>query len=157
VVIAGIRVTRRPERERASARARWIGILLQTANLLDHLTVLQNVRVAQRLAPAGGHPDALRLLEKVGLGDRASARPSTLSGGEAARAGLAVALANDPAVLLADEPTGEVDSDNEQAVLRLLRERAGSGSAVVVVTHSERVAAAADRVVQLVDGRVFDG
>jgi putative ABC transport system ATP-binding protein len=92
----------------------------------------------------------------VGLAERASARPSTLSGGEAARAGLAVAMANDPPVLLADEPTGEVDRQNEIGVLDLLRRRADRGKAVLVVTHSETVAAAADRVVRMVDGRIVN-
>jgi putative ABC transport system ATP-binding protein len=120
---------------------------------------VQNVRIARALvagAPAApGRPDR-DLLASVGLAERASARPSTLSGGEAARAGLAVALANDPPVLLADEPTGEVDAVNESMILDLLRARADAGTAVVVVTHSDRVAAAADRVVHLVDGRVRD-
>jgi putative ABC transport system ATP-binding protein len=96
------------------------------------------------------------LLTAVGLEGRASARPATLSGGEAARAGLAVALANDPHLLIADEPTGEVDADNESRILHLLRIRADRGSAVVVATHSDRVAGAADRVVRLSDGRVVD-
>ena len=90
------------------------------------------------------------------LSDRASAVPSTLSGGQAARAGLAVALANDPPVLLADEPTGDVDAKNEVMLLQLLRERAEAGSAVVVVSHSERVASAADRIIRVLDGRIVD-
>jgi putative ABC transport system ATP-binding protein len=154
VVVAGRRITRRPEAVRAGLRARWIGVLSQSGNLLDHLSVAQNVTVAQALAGDGDRPEVDALLESVGLGERSGARPSTLSGGEAARAGLAVALANDPPVLLADEPTGEVDDANETAILDLLRERAKAGGAVVVVTHSERVAAAADRVVRLEDGRV---
>jgi len=97
------------------------------------------------------------ILAEVGLGARASARPATLSGGEAARAGLAVALANDPQVVLADEPTGEVDGPNEDRVLDLLRRRVQAGGAVVVATHSSRVAAASDRVLHLVDGRAADG
>jgi len=92
----------------------------------------------------------------VDLADRASARPSTLSGGEAARAALAVAMANDPPVLLADEPTGEVDKQAERRVLGLLRGRADAGKAVLVVTHSHDVAEAADRVVHMVDGRIAD-
>jgi len=90
------------------------------------------------------------------LADRAHARPATLSGGEAARAGLAVALANDPPLLLADEPTGEVDDVNEQLILDLLRRRAGAGQAVVIVTHSTRAALEADRIVHLNDGRIVD-
>lgn len=154
VVVAGRRISRRPEAERAALRSRWIGMLLQSGNLLDHLSVIENIRAAQALSPTGSSPSPRELLEQVDLADRASARPTTLSGGEAARAGLAVALANDPPVLLADEPTGEVDAENQEAVLSLLRDRAEAGKAVVVVTHSERVASAADRTIRLADGRI---
>ena len=154
VDVAGARMTRRPEARRALLRARHVGVLSQTGNLVDHLSLADNVLLAQRLA---GRPDRTRcqaVIDAVGLTSRAGAVPASLSGGEGARAGLAVALANDPAVLLADEPTGEVDADNERRVLTLLRERARTGTAVVVVTHSDAVAAAADRVVTLLDGRV---
>ncbi|HEY6278966.1 MAG TPA: ABC transporter ATP-binding protein [Streptosporangiaceae bacterium] len=170
VVIAGKRLTRRDEPTRAGLRARWIGMLMQSGNLLEHLTVTQNIQAAQALAArarrrgagsgTGGNGarrlDPHELLADVGLAERASARPSTLSGGEAARAGLAVAMANDPPVLLADEPTGEVDRKAEIGVLDLLRRRADHGKAVLVVTHSEIVAASADRVVRMVDGRIAD-
>lgn len=158
VTVAGQRITRRQEAARAGLRARWIGMLMQTGNLLNHLTVTQNIQAAQSLVRQGNgarqHPTAL--LKDVGLTDRGRARPSTLSGGEAARAALAVALANDPPVLLADEPTGEVDRDTEARILALLRERAAEGKAVLVVTHSQDVSAAADRVIRLVDGRISD-
>jgi putative ABC transport system ATP-binding protein len=156
VIIAGQRITRRPEATRAGLRARWIGMLLQSGNLLEHLSVTQNIEAAQALAPRGPRRAPQGLLDDVGLAERASARPSTLSGGETARAGLAVAMANDPPVLLADEPTGEVDKQAERRVLGLLRGRADEGKAVLVVTHSRDVAQTADRVVHLVDGRVTD-
>jgi putative ABC transport system ATP-binding protein len=156
VVVAGNRITRQPETMRAKLRAIWMGVLLQSGNLLDHLTIAQNIKVAQSLAK-GEHPEANNLLAMVGLADRATARPSTLSGGEAARAGLAVALANDPPVLLADEPTGEVDATNEAAILKIMRDRSEGGGAVVVVTHSERLASEADRVIRLSDGRISNG
>ncbi len=156
VVVAGHRLTRRQEATRAALRGRWIGILLQSGSLLEHLTVAENIRAAKALAPGAQGPSARELLAQVGLSDRASALPSTLSGGQAARAGLAVALANDPPVLLADEPTGDVDATNEVMLLQLLRERAEAGSAVVVVSHSERVASAADRVIRVLDGRIVD-
>ena len=154
VEVGGQRITRRPEAEKASLRAQWIGMLLQSANLIEHLSVQANVAVAQALVPgrAGSRPAGI--LEELGLGGHRHARPSALSGGEAARAGLAVALANDPPVLLADEPTGEVDADTERVVLGLLRKRAEAGGAVVVVTHSARVAGAADRTITLADGRI---
>jgi putative ABC transport system ATP-binding protein len=173
VVIAGRRITRQDEVTRAGLRARWIGVLMQSGNLLDHLTVIQNIRAAQALVPRAlrrgripgdqhssdgrNRPDARLLLEEVGLAERASARPSMLSGGENARAALAVALANDPPVLLADEPTGEVDQQAEAQLLDLLRDRADRGKAVLVVTHSDRVWVSADRVVRMTDGRVSDG
>jgi putative ABC transport system ATP-binding protein len=173
VMIAGRRITRRDEATRAGLRARWIGMLLQSGNLIEHLSVAQNIQAAQALVPhapgrrphfrarrgqdGGTRPGPARLLGDVGLAGRASARPSTLSGGEAARAALAVAMANDPPVLLADEPTGEVDRQAEDRVLELLRGRADRGKAVLVVTHSDSVAAATDRVVRMVDGRVIDG
>jgi putative ABC transport system ATP-binding protein len=156
VIIAGQRITRRPEATRAGLRARWIGMLLQSGNLLEHLSVTQNIEAAQALARRGPRRAPRGLLDDVGLAERASARPSTLSGGETARAGLAVAMANDPPVLLADEPTGEVDKQAERRVLGLLRGRADEGKAVLVVTHSRDVAQTADRVVHLVDGRVTD-
>jgi putative ABC transport system ATP-binding protein len=152
VAVAGHRITRRPEKQRSALRARWIGMLLQSGNLIEHLTVAQNIRAAKAMVPDASGPPASELLASLELADRASARPSTLSGGEQARAGLAVALANDPPVLLADEPTGEVDRDIETDVLALLRGRADAGGAVVVVTHNDRVAGEAHRVVRLVDG-----
>ena len=159
VTIAGKRITRRDETTRAGLRARWIGMLMQSGNLLEHLSVAQNIQAARALVPRAGQDDAGRtpvdrLLDRVGLAGRASARPSTLSGGEAARAALAIAMANDPPVILADEPTGEVDQSAETAVLDLLRAWADRGNAILVVTHSEHVAMAADRVVHMIDGRV---
>ena len=154
VRVAGHLVSRRPDTRRAALRARHVGMLFQSANLLEHLTIDGNLRLVQRLAGNRDIERGSRLLADLGLGDRGRAYPSQLSGGEAARAGLAVALANDPTVVLADEPTGEVDGATEQRVLALLRRRARAGGAVVIVTHSPAVAAAADRTIALVDGRV---
>jgi putative ABC transport system ATP-binding protein len=157
VAVAGERLTRRPEPERARVRARQVGILLQSGNLLDHLTVRENLLVATALA---GQPDGTRVgeaLMRVDLAHRADALPAQLSGGELARAGLALALVNDPAILLADEPTGEVDADNERRLLALLAERARQGGAALIVTHSPAVAAAADRTLTLMDGRLRHG
>jgi putative ABC transport system ATP-binding protein len=154
VRIAGERISRRPEEERARLRARHIGVLYQQSNLVGYLSVDDNLALAQRLA---GEPDAGRrqaILERCGIAARAGGRPAQLSGGELARAGLAVALANDPAVVLADEPTGELDTATGERVLALLREHAGHGAAVVVVTHDREVAAATDREIHLRDGQV---
>jgi putative ABC transport system ATP-binding protein len=153
VWLGGQRLSRRPEHERRRLRARHIGMLFQSGNLVDHLSVAANVEIAQRVTGRRDRARAAALLADLGLTARARAHPSQLSGGELCRAGLAVALANDPSVLLADEPTGEVDAATERRVLGLLDARAERGVAVVVVTHSEAVAAAADRVLRLADGR----
>jgi putative ABC transport system ATP-binding protein len=153
VLLKQERLSRRPERERASLRARHIGMLFQNANLIDTLTVDQNARLAQQINGAIDRNRIDQLIDMLGIGQRRSARPAQLSGGELVRAGLAVALANAPLVLLADEPTGEVDSETEQRVLVLLRGLVERGLAAVIVTHSDAVAATADRVLHLVDGQ----
>jgi len=153
VRINGQRITHRREQERARMRANNIGVLFQNSNLLEHLTLAQNLSLVRAVgAHRGG--DRADLLSELGLADRASAYPSQLSGGELARAGLAIALANAPDVLLADEPTGELDSDTESQVLKLLIATAASGTGIVVASHSPAVAHAAARVVRLDDGRV---
>ena len=153
VRINGQRITHRREQEQARMRANNIGVLFQKSNLLEHLTLAQNLSLVRALgAHRGG--DRTDLLSELGLADRASAYPSQLSGGELARAGLAIALANAPAVLLADEPTGELDSATESQVLELLIATAASGTGIVVASHSPAVADAAARVVRLDDGRV---
>ncbi len=150
------RLTRRPEAERAALRAAHIGILLQTGNLFDHLSVGDNARVQMHLARNSNEQRLDALLASVGLTGRCHALPSQLSGGEAARAGLVVALAASPAVLLADEPTGEVDAETEGEILRLFAQRGRDGGATLIVTHSEALAARADRIVRLRDGRIAD-
>ncbi|MGW3099538.1 ABC transporter ATP-binding protein [Streptomyces sp. NPDC001102] len=153
VRIAGVRISHRPETERSRLRARHVGVLLQSRNLLPHLSVRDNIRLPQQAGGGKAIASAGELLAQVGLADRAHALPPQLSGGELARAGLAVALANSPAVLLADEPTGELDGETEQLVLTMLRERAAQGCAVLIVTHSAEVVRSADRVIELEDGR----
>ncbi|MER6426434.1 MULTISPECIES: ABC transporter ATP-binding protein [unclassified Streptomyces] len=157
VRVAGVRISHRPETERARLRARHVGVLLQSRNLLPQLTVRDNIRLAQHAVRGRPMVRAGALLEQVGLGRRAGALPRQLSGGELARAGLAVALANSPAVLLADEPTGELDGVTEELVLRMLRDRAADGCAVLIVTHSAEAVRGADRVITLDDGRAQEG
>jgi putative ABC transport system ATP-binding protein len=155
VRIDGQRLSRRSEEERTSLRGRLIGVLYQQVNLIQHLSVADNVALVQRLS--GGVTDAAwraDLLDRCGIAHRAHGRPRQLSGGELARAGLAVALANDPPVVLADEPTGELDETTAGRVIELLRESAQRGAAVVMVTHAPAVAAAADRQVRMLDGKV---
>ena len=153
VHIEGEPLSRRSEAERAAIRARRIGVLFQNANLLEHLTIRENVQLVQRLAGSKTATPATSLLEELSIEQRAGTHPSELSGGELARAGLAVALANDPAVVLADEPTGELDHANAEKLIARLRARARAGSAVIVVTHSDALAREADRIVSLHDGR----
>jgi putative ABC transport system ATP-binding protein len=153
VAVAGERLSRRPEEMRARMRARHIGVLYQQANLVGHLSVADNVALAQRLG-VGRTPPTSDVLERCAIAHRAGARPGQLSGGELARAGLAVALANDPSIVLADEPTGELDEVTAERVLDLMAQRADEGAAVLVVTHSPRVAARAGREIRLRDGQV---
>jgi putative ABC transport system ATP-binding protein len=148
VHVAGQRISHRREPERAS----HIGMLFQQDNLLDHLTVRNNLALVRSLADRRGRADRPDLLGLLGLSDRATAYPGQLSGGELARAGLAMALVNAPTLVLADEPTGELDS--ETPVLELLSEAAARGTAVLVASHSPAVAAAATCVLRLTDGRI---
>jgi len=154
VRVAGQRISHQPEVVRARMRAQRVGLVFQSANLFAHLTLHQNVRLAQSLARRSGRTSVPELLDSLGIGSRAQATPQQLSGGELARAGLAVALANDPVILLADEPTGELDSGTERQVLDLLAARTRDGVAVLIASHSPAVARAADRVVTLADGRI---
>ena len=155
VYISGERLTRRDEKARASLRARSIGILLQSGNLFDHLTVRQNVRLKMHLAGQNDDARIGEVLELVGISKRGHAYPTQLSGGEASRAGLAVALAPKPPILIADEPTGEVDSETEQRILALFEEHRQNGGAILIVTHSDTIARHADRIIRLQDGKIL--
>ena len=154
VAIQGNRLSRRSEPERAAIRAAEIGILLQSGNLFEQLSLVDNIRLQMRLAHKLDEQRLDQLVEQVGLASRRSAYPAQLSGGETARAALAVALATNPRVLLADEPTGEVDAETEQHILQLLSERRTNGGATLVVTHSTALAQYADRTIHLLDGRI---
>lgn len=156
VTLLSNRLTRRPEVERAAMRAAEIGILLQSGNLFEQLTVTENILLQMCLARKVDKQRMNILIEQVELSSRRLAYPSQLSGGEAARAGLAVALSTDPKLLLADEPTGEVDAETEQHILGLLAERRLNGGATLVVTHSKALAAYADRIIYLADGRIIN-
>jgi putative ABC transport system ATP-binding protein len=157
VILQGKRVTHRPEIERAALRAGNIGILLQTGNLFDHLSVENNIRLAQSLA---GKQDELfldDLLNQMGINQRRTHRPAQLSGGEVARAGLAVALSTHPPILVADEPTGEVDAETESMLLSNLLAYRDKGGTLILATHSDALAGRADRVIRLFDGKLFNG
>ena len=163
VSIGGERMTRRPEPERAALRARRVGLVSQSGNLIAHLSVEANLRLAQRLARADRarrrHDLAGRrhdVLAGLGLHERRRSVPAQLSGGERVRAAVAVAVVNQPAVVLADEPTGELDESGATTVVALLQQLAHDGTAVVLATHSSAVAGAAGRVLRMRDGRVVD-
>jgi putative ABC transport system ATP-binding protein len=154
VYIRGERLSRRDEKTRTSLRARLIGILLQSGNLFDHLTVRQNIRLKMDLARQIDDARIGEVLELVGISERSHAYPTQLSGGEASRAGLAVALAPRPPILIADEPTGEVDAETEQRILALFELHRKFGGAILIVTHSEAIASRADRIIRIEDGRI---
>lgn len=154
VWVGGARLSHQPGRRRARLRARHVGVLYQDRNLLAHMSVEDNVRLVQHIAGGAAATHPAVLLAALGLAERGLAYPDELSGGELARAGLAVALANAPSLLLADEPTGELDTSTEAEVLAVLRGHAAAGAAILVASHSPAVAAAADRVVGLRDGQV---
>lgn len=158
VALLGRQITRRPETERAAIRARQIGIMLQSGNLFDHLSVEENIALQMHLADRNKNMRARldELLDKVALQHVRRARPAQISGGEAARAGLAVAVCTRPRVLLADEPTGEVDSRTEQKLIELLVDYKNKGGAVLLVTHSTALASRADRTIHLRDGKVVN-
>jgi putative ABC transport system ATP-binding protein len=154
VWIAGNQLSGLDTQARTALRRRQIGVVFQRDNLWNHLTALENAALAGRLADnTEAKQRAQQLLDELGLGHRSSHRPAALSGGEQQRVGIAVALVNDPAVILADEPTGELDRASEALVLdQIDRARRARGSALLIVTHSEEIAARADRVVRMEDG-----
>jgi putative ABC transport system ATP-binding protein len=143
--------------DRARLRRRRIGYIFQQYNLIPHLDVGANVQLPQRLAGASrrdARSTALELLDALGLTGRERNLPGTLSGGEQQRVAFARAVANHPDLLLADEPTGALDSESAALVLDLLRSRHDSGQTIVMVTHDPDVAAASDRIVHVLDGRI---
>lgn len=150
VLVGGAAMTGRSATERARLRARSVGLLFRTDNFFERLTLAEHLTLLRRLT---GRPTDRRLaaaaLTAVGLTGRSGAYPRQLSAAEAARAALAVALANGPTVLLADEPTGDLDSSTGDRILGLLRTRARAGTAVLLATRDRRLAAAADRTVAL--------
>jgi len=156
VAIAGHAMTRRPDAERAALRARSVGIMSQAGNLFGHLSLADNIRLQCRLAGRHDSAGLADLLDSVGLAHRAGALPGTLSGGELARGALAVALAADPPLLLADEPTAEVDAATERRILDAIERRRARGGAALIATHSPALAARATRVLAIRDGRIED-
>jgi putative ABC transport system ATP-binding protein len=156
VVLNGERIARLSESDRAKRRRIHVGILMQARNLLPGLTAEENVHLPLILAGRPHRDRGASLLEQVGVWARRHALPFELSGGEAARVGLAIALALTPNVILADEPTAEVDAVTATELIRLLSDHCAAGGAAIVATHSEMLAQAASRVIRLQDGRIVD-
>jgi putative ABC transport system ATP-binding protein len=159
VWLDGRRVDNLSERGLAQVRRESVGFVFQAFHLVDELTAQENVELPSLLAgcsPAIARRRATDLLDRVGLADRARHLPAGLSGGQRQRVAIARAIANDPTVVLADEPTGNLDSVATPEVLRLLEDLHASGLTIVVVTHDERIAATADRLISMRDGAFVD-
>ncbi|WP_457619506.1 ABC transporter ATP-binding protein [Methanopyrus sp.] len=155
VEIAGKDMTDMSDEELAEIRNKYVGFVFQQYNLIESLTVLENVMFPMTLAGEENEERAKNLLRKVGLKEEHFDKfPSQLSGGEQQRVAIARALANDPEVILADEPTGQLDTKNSQRIMRLLGKLNDSGHTIVMVTHDLSLVRWADRVVLLRDGRV---
>jgi putative ABC transport system ATP-binding protein len=158
VVVAGTRLDGLDEGPLAAWRGRHVGVVFQFFQLLPTLTVLENVALPMDLCATrsrqGARRRALELLDLVGIAEQAGKLPAALSGGQQQRAAIARALANDPPVLVADEPTGNLDSRTADSVLALLADSAGQGRTVLMVTHERDVAARVGRVITLADGVV---
>ncbi|MFZ5643221.1 MAG: ABC transporter ATP-binding protein [Bacillota bacterium] len=161
ITVAGTRLHSLSESQLAEWRGRTIGLVFQFFQLLPTLTVAENVMLPMdfaKIVPATERQSkALELLDRVGIRDKANKLPTTLSGGEQQRAAIARALANDPPILLADEPTGNLDSVTSAAVLKLFADLNAEGRTILVVTHERDVRRSIRRQVVLMDGRVADG
>ena len=159
ITVAGELVTGRSEDELSQLRRKHIGIVFQFFNLLEGMTVLENVALPAVIAGRKRRMAETRardLLDLLGIGDKASTVPGMLSGGQRQRLAIARALANEPTLLLADEPTGALDSEGGQEVIELLSRLHNGGQTIVLVTHDPGVAAAAERVVRMRDGRIVE-
>jgi putative ABC transport system ATP-binding protein len=152
-------VSRLGQAERARIRNREVGFIFQSFNLIGDLTVFENVELPltyRSLSTADRHQRVNEALEKVGMAHRTNHYPSQLSGGQQQRVAVARALAGKPAILLADEPTGNLDSKNGEAVMQMLRDLHREGATICMVTHDLRFARHADRTVQMFDGQIVE-
>lgn len=159
ILLADEEVTGKSEDDLARMRRKHIGIVFQFFNLLEGMTVLENVAIPAMVAGAKRKPAETRgrdLLDLLGLPDKAAAAPGSLSGGQRQRLAIARALANEPTLLLADEPTGALDSEGGQEVIELFRRLHSAGQTILMVTHDDDVAAAAHRIARMKDGKVVD-
>ncbi|MBU0531943.1 ABC transporter ATP-binding protein [Candidatus Micrarchaeota archaeon] len=155
--IDGIETSQMNEDEQASVRGNKIGFVFQTFNLISSLTALENVELPLLLRTGDGKKrkeKAIQLLERVGLGDRLDHRPSQLSGGQRQRVAIARALVNDPEIVLADEPTGNLDSKTGHEILGILKGLHEEGRTIIIITHDEYIAKVTKRMVRLKDGKI---
>ena len=137
-----------------------IGFVFQTFNLLPHLNVLKNVELPLMYAgkkASKRNEEATKILERLGLGDRLHHKPSELSGGQRQRVAIARAVVNQPAIILADEPTGNLDSQSGGDILSIFKELHEENNTIIMVTHDRNIAKIADRIITIKDGEVFDG
>ena len=153
-IVDGVNVATLGERELTRYRAEKIGFVFQSFYLVPYLSALENVMLAQYFHSVADETEAAEALARVGLGDRLKHLPSQLSGGEQQRVALARALINHPKLILADEPTGNLDEANEQIVLDILRDLHRSGHTILLVTHSPEIGRMADRRIELAHGRL---
>jgi putative ABC transport system ATP-binding protein len=154
-IVDGVNVGTLGERELTRYRAEKIGFVFQGFYLVPYLSAVENVMLAQYFHSTADEAEAAEALVRVGLGDRLEHLPSQLSGGEQQRVALARALINHPKLILADEPTGNLDEANEQIVLDLLRELHRAGHTILLVTHSPEIGRMADRRIELAHGRLM--
>ena len=159
--LAGVDVSTMDDDQQAEIRNKMLGFIFQQYNLIPKLNVLENVELPLLyggVPAAERHRRAMESLERVGLADKCKNLPSQLSGGQQQRASIARALAGDPAVILADEPTGALDSHTGREVLTMLQQLHAAGNTVVLITHDNSIAVQAQRIIRLEDGRVvYDG
>ncbi|MXR50813.1 ATP-binding cassette domain-containing protein [Halovenus sp. WSH3] len=157
VVVAGRNIPTLSESERVALRGTRIGFIFQTFNLMPRLTAEENVALPLLFAEwerSRRRERARSLLDDVGLGDRIDHLPQELSGGQRQRVAIARALASDPDLILADEPTGNVDTETGEGIMRLLEDANDRGNAIILVTHERRIAEHADRIIHITDGVV---